>query len=190
MSGSVGASPHKQQILQRLCLATCTLLRLAGKVILASCSWLTVPNAPCLTTQKLTWATRQTSTCFFKAVGSIVFGLHMSGSAQKLTVNHIWPFFVAPKLLQPKWTGNKNQTCVYLEFNKPWECCVCVSVHSSSIMWLWNKSVLDPVGRKWESELSALQLADLPAPSFLTQTLSSLFFLPQLSGPESLSVSL
>lgn len=89
MRRCVGASPYKQEILQRLCLATCTLLLLAGKVILASCSWLTVPNAPCLTTQKLTWATWQILTCFFKAVGSIVFGLHMSGSVQKLTVNHI-----------------------------------------------------------------------------------------------------
>ena len=54
-----------------------------------------------------------------------------------------------------------------------------------------KKRVPDPVGiGKGENEHSAPQLADLPALSALTQTLSSLFFLPQLSGPESLNTSL
>lgn len=161
----------------------------AGKVILALCSWLTVPNAPSLTTQKRTWTTWQISTCFFKAV---LFLDYRCQDVYKISRLITFDRFFASKRLESKWMGNKNQTpsSVYSEFNKPWECCAFLPVHSYSIMWLWNKRVLDPVGRKWENELSALQLADLPAPSVLTQTLSSLFFLPQLSGPESLSMSL
>lgn len=171
---------------------------LAGKVVLASCSWLTALTRHLWMTPQRLWTlhfwTWQVNMTDWLAFSRLIVILLMDLRCQNLYSNSGWLHLTIfmPNMSKPlvsKWIGRKSPPSPSKEFSKPGDCSVFLSVHGYSVMWLWNSGP-DPVGRKRENEHSAPQLADLPALSVLTQTLSSLFFLPQLSGPESVNMSL